>query len=128
MQSHNKMHTQSSWQCSPPRRKADSIWWQRTYFLIFQARILGCIAIFFSRGSSQPRDRTQVSCVTGTLYPLSCQGIPLIIILSEFLIISIFHLKSNCKCNIIAPWPYLLHSSPYFCVFSKYSSKILPFY
>ena len=30
---------------------------------IFQARILEWAAIFFSRGSSQPRDRTQVSCV-----------------------------------------------------------------
>ena len=29
---------------------------------IFQARILECVAIAFSRGSSQPRDRTQVSC------------------------------------------------------------------
>ena len=29
---------------------------------IFQARVLEWIAIFFSRGSSQPRDRTRVSC------------------------------------------------------------------
>ena len=27
---------------------------------IFQARVLEWVAIFFSRGSSQPRDRTQV--------------------------------------------------------------------
>ena len=35
---------------------------------IFQARILECIAISFSRGSSQPRDQTQVSyipCIGG---------------------------------------------------------------
>ena len=30
---------------------------------IFQARILECIAISFSRGSSQPRDWTCVSCI-----------------------------------------------------------------
>ena len=32
---------------------------------IFQARILEWIAISFSRGSSQPRDRTQVSRIVG---------------------------------------------------------------
>ena len=32
---------------------------------ILQARILEWIAIPFSRGSSQPRDQTQVSCISG---------------------------------------------------------------
>ena len=32
---------------------------------IFQARILKWVAISFSRGSSWPRDRTQVSCIVG---------------------------------------------------------------
>ena len=32
---------------------------------IFQARILEWVAISFSRGSSGPRDRTQVSCIVG---------------------------------------------------------------
>ena len=32
---------------------------------IVQARILEWVAISFSRESSQPRDRTQVSCITG---------------------------------------------------------------
>ena len=32
---------------------------------ILQARILEWVAFPFSRGSSQPRDRTQVSCITG---------------------------------------------------------------
>ena len=31
---------------------------------IFQARILGCIAIFYSRESFQPRDWTHVSCIS----------------------------------------------------------------
>ena len=43
---------------------------------IFQARILERVAVSFSRGSSQPRDRTRVSCTAGRLYHLSHQGSP----------------------------------------------------
>ena len=32
---------------------------------IFQARILEWVAISFSRGSSQPKDQTRVSCIVG---------------------------------------------------------------
>ena len=35
---------------------------------IFPARILEWVAISFSRGSSQPRDQTQVSCITGSFF------------------------------------------------------------
>ena len=35
---------------------------------ILQARILQCVAFPFSRGSSQPRDQTQVSCITGWFF------------------------------------------------------------
>ena len=35
---------------------------------ILQARILEWVAIPFSRGSSQLRDRTQVSCITGRFF------------------------------------------------------------
>ena len=39
-----------------------------------QARILEWVAISFSRGSSQPKDRSQVSCTAGGFfYPLSHQ-------------------------------------------------------
>ena len=42
---------------------------------ILQARILEWVAITFSRGSSQPRNRTQVSCIIGRrFYHLSHQG------------------------------------------------------
>ena len=37
---------------------------------IFQARILEWVAIFLSRGSSQPRDRTQVSLIAGRRFNL----------------------------------------------------------
>ena len=35
-----------------------------------QARILEWVAISFSRGSSWPRDRTQVSCITGRFFTI----------------------------------------------------------
>ena len=35
---------------------------------ILQARILECVAIPFSRGSSQPRDQTQVSHTVGGFF------------------------------------------------------------
>ena len=35
---------------------------------IFQARVLEWVAISFSRGSSQPRDGTQVSCIAGRFF------------------------------------------------------------
>ena len=37
---------------------------------IFQARILECVAISSSRGSSQPRDQTQVSSTAGGLFTI----------------------------------------------------------
>ena len=44
--------------CSPPGSSIHGI---------LQARILGWVAIFFSRGSSQPRARSWVSCIAGNL-------------------------------------------------------------
>ena len=43
---------------------------------ILQARVLGWVAIAFSRGSSRPRDQTQFSLIAGrqTLYCLGHQG------------------------------------------------------
>ena len=35
---------------------------------IFQARILEWVAILFYRGSSRPRDQTQVSCIAGRFF------------------------------------------------------------
>ena len=37
---------------------------------ILQARILEWVAFPFSRGSSQPRDRTQVSCIAGRFFTI----------------------------------------------------------
>jgi len=35
---------------------------------ILQARILEWVAMPFFRGSSQPRDQTQVSCIAGVFF------------------------------------------------------------
>ena len=43
---------------------------------ILQARILEWVAFPFSRGSSQPRDRTQVSCTAGRFYITAPSGKP----------------------------------------------------
>ena len=44
---------------------------------IFQARILEWVAVPFSRGSSYPRDRTQVSYLAGGFLPAEPQGKPI---------------------------------------------------
>ena len=43
---------------------------------IFQARILEWVAIPFSRESSQPRDQTLVSCITGRFFTTEPPGKP----------------------------------------------------
>ena len=47
---------------------------------IFQARVLEWVAMSFSRGSSQPRDRTQVSCIAGGFFTVWASREALIII------------------------------------------------
>ena len=37
---------------------------------IFQARILDWVAMIFSRGSSQPRNQTQISCIAGRFFTI----------------------------------------------------------
>ena len=43
---------------------------------ILQARILKCVAFPLSRESSQPRDRTQVSCIAGRFFTAEPPGKP----------------------------------------------------
>ena len=43
---------------------------------ILQRRILGWVAISFSRGSSWSRDQTQISYITGWFFTLSHEGSP----------------------------------------------------
>ena len=46
------------------------IWFLFWFVLILQARILEWVAISFSRGSSQPRDQTLVSCIAGRFFTI----------------------------------------------------------
>jgi len=50
---------------------------------IFQARVLEWVAISFSRGSSQPRDRTQVSLTAGRHFTISATREALVSVLSR---------------------------------------------
>ena len=53
---------------------------------IFQARILEWVAISFSRGSSQPRDRNHVSCIAGRFFTTEPPGKLMLINSSSFTI------------------------------------------
>ena len=58
---------------------------------IFQARVLEWVAISFSRGSSWPRDWTQVSCILGRHFTI--WALVLIAIMMPFCISSFQHLR-----------------------------------
>ena len=51
--------------CSPPGSSIPGI---------FQARIMEWVAISFSKGSSQPRDRTHISCMAGKFFTTEPPG------------------------------------------------------
>ena len=53
--------------CSPPGSSVHGI---------FQVRILECVAVNFSRGSSQPREQTHVSCLAGGFFTTEPMGKP----------------------------------------------------
>ena len=77
---------------------------------ILQARILEWVAISFSRGSSQPRDQTQVSCIVGRFFivwatrdtpsfSISTPVCPLLNLFTPYSIIAI---------EMLAFWPHLV--------------------
>ena len=81
---------------------------------ILQARILEWVAFPFSRGSCQPRDGTQVSCIARrTLYQLSHQG------RLEW------PLSAAPKSRHICLMPWLFHPHDYFTA-SLFSSNLKP--
>ena len=94
--------------CSPPGSSVPGV---------LQARILEWVAVSFSRGSSQPRNQTQVSCMVGRFYTVwatreaSCPH-------------RVFYLSLNlCICQILN-WLISCHSSIY-CGRRERSSKIV---
>ena len=64
-------HFVTSVDCSQPGSSAHGL---------FQARILEWLTISFSRGSSQPRDQTHISCTGRQIRYQSHQGSPLVMI------------------------------------------------
>ena len=76
---------------------------------ILQARILEWVAIPFSRGSSQPRDRTLVSRITGRFFTVWATGKSLPRLLSL--------IKRFRVYMVIAPWGQGLYCSQ-FCIHS----------
>ena len=62
--------------CSPPGSSVHGI---------LQARILEWVAISFSRGSSQPRDRSRVSCIADGVFAIGPPGKPSWSVLSVYL-------------------------------------------
>ena len=58
--------TQRVWLCSA----MDHSPLGSSVYEILQARRLACVAISFSKGSSQSRDRTQISCIAGRFFTI----------------------------------------------------------
>ena len=90
------------------------ILWDSTVHGILQARILEWLAVSFSRGSSQPRDQTQVLCIAGRFFSRKVKCVyyklprqPLRYWINTFasLLVSFFSLTYR-KCRII--WSFYL--------------------
>ena len=90
--------------CSPPGSSLHGI---------LQARVLEWIAISFSRGSSWPRDQTQVSCIAGRRFTLwatreSQEAFPFPFSISSFGFLwscCIFSLRTHQPdCPLSLPW------------------------
>ena len=93
---------------------------------ILQARILEWVAIFFSRGSSQPRDWTQVSCIAGRFLTIWASGKLYLIhmspIFDSFTSDSpVFDLPLDYH---PAPWSYILNSLVVFLPLSILNTTI----
>ena len=79
--------------CSPPGSSAHGI---------SQARILGWVAISFFGGSSWPRDRTRVSCITSEFFTTEPWGQPSLVLVVEYIFLTwlcvlLQHLIFWCK-------------------------------
>ena len=80
--------------CSPPGSSVHGI---------LQARILEWVAICFSRGSSQSRDQTQVSCIAGRLFTIWATMEPTWIS-SRYLTLSMTKSKALLLPDVFIPW------------------------
>ena len=76
---------------------------------ILQARILEWVAISFSRGSSQPRDRTQFSHIAGRCFNLCTTREALCITVVSFVFNCIYSIISKLICISFGKVIYLVH-------------------
>ena len=93
---------------------------------IFQARILEWVAISFSRGSSQPRDQTRVSCLhllhwQAGSSPLEPSGKPrwvLITVVSEYqsLFFQLYLKSIYIIQQVILVWAYAISQAMFWCL------------
>ena len=97
--------------------------------LIFSGKNTGVCCHFLLQGIFQTQGSNSGLLCYGHSLPSELPGDPTRYHTIWISYYKYFHLKSNCKCNIIAQINDLMSlSSPYFCVFSKYSSKKYYFY
>ena len=90
---------------------------------ILQARILEWVTVHFSRGSSQPRDQTQVSCIAGRFYTIWATREAQNTVHDPFCVLFIYgiKIKKEIKHKQMKPFHLLLqHSSTLLgCLFHK---------
>ena len=70
---------------------------------IFQARVLEWVAISFSKGSSQPKDRTWVSCIAGWRFTVWATRE----VFQQYRNVENWHLISNNRMLVDFPWANL---------------------
>ena len=102
-------HFGDSMNCSPPDTCVHGI---------LQARILEWVAVYFSRGSSQPRDRTHVSCTAGRYFTAEPPGKPLLTIMLK--------LKSKLRSKVdLLEEGFIVNgnSENWYCVWSSVGSS-----
>ena len=76
--------------CSPPGSSVHGI---------LQAKILEWVAVPFSRGSSQPRDRTQVFHIAGQFFTVS-----VLHLLNPYCILGTLNVFLNCVSTLQVKW------------------------
>ena len=81
------LHAKSNQSCPTLCNPMDCSLPGSSIYGILQARILECVAIVFSRGSSQARDRTWVSFTAGRFFTIWATGKPLYVIYIYFFMI-----------------------------------------
>ena len=96
---------------------------------IFQARILERIAICFSQGSSQPRDRTWVSCIAGRVFTVWATFCPRYLLFFMLLKIELFSFSLKYSWFTRLCWNYFLnfHFQIVYCYWIEIKSILIKY-